>query len=133
MLEKFHRVKFLGHAQTWWAHIDRNHLDQTVMYPKGPVMRGGLTDRYLTDYPNMYGDLSAGSGLNALTRDEEFARDFVTRHRDKLIFGSDCSCRDGGGPKCLGSQIIGAIRRLASDQQTERKLLYENAKTVFRL
>jgi predicted TIM-barrel fold metal-dependent hydrolase len=133
MLEKFHRVKFLGHAQTWWGHIDRNHLDQTVMYPKGPVVRGGLTDRYLTDYPNMYGDLSAGSGFNALTRDEEFARDFVTRHRDKLIFGSDCSCRDGGGPKCLGSQIIGAIRRLAGDRQTERKLLYENAKTVFRL
>ena len=34
-------------------------------------MRVGLTDRYLTDYPNMYGDLSATSGLNALTRDED--------------------------------------------------------------
>jgi predicted TIM-barrel fold metal-dependent hydrolase len=133
MLEKFPRVKFIGHAQMWWANIDRNHTEPSVSYPKGPVTVGGLTDRYLSDYPNMYGDLSAGSGLNALTRDEDFARDFVRRHRDKLIFGSDCSCRDGGGPKCLGSQIIGAIRRLASDRQTERKLLYENATTVFRV
>ena len=133
MLEKFPRVNFLGHAQTWWANIDRNHSDQTVLYPKGPVTHGGLTDRYLTDYPNIYGDLSAGSGLNALTRDEDFAEDFVTRHRDKLLFGSDCSCREGGGPKCLGAQIIRAVGRLAVDREIERKLLYENAKTLFRL
>jgi predicted TIM-barrel fold metal-dependent hydrolase len=133
MLEKFPRVKFLGHAQTWWANIDRNHIDQTVLYPKGPVTSGGLTDRYLSDYPNMYGDLSAGSGLNALRRDEEFTRDFLTRHRDKLLFGSDCDDRDGGGPNCLGAQIIATIRRLAANRQIERKLLYENAKRVFRL
>jgi predicted TIM-barrel fold metal-dependent hydrolase len=133
MLEKFPRVKFIGHAQTWWANIDREHADQTVLYPKGPVTSGGLTDRYLSDYPNMYGDLSAGSGLNALTRDENFARDFLTRHRDKLLFGSDCNDRDGGGPDCLGARIIAAVRRLAADRQIERRLLYENAKTVFRL
>jgi predicted TIM-barrel fold metal-dependent hydrolase len=133
MLEKFPRVKFLGHAQTWWGNVDRDYADQTVMYPKGPVTSGGLTDCYLTDYPNMYGDLSAGSGLNALARDENFARDFVTRHQDKLLFGSDCNDRDGGGPSCLGAQIIAAIRRLSANRQIERKLLYENAKKVFRL
>jgi predicted TIM-barrel fold metal-dependent hydrolase len=133
MLDKFPRVKFLGHAQTWWGNIDRNFADQTVMYPKGPVTSGGLTDRYLSDYANMYGDLSAGSGLNALTRDEDFTRDFLMRHRDKLLFGSDCSDRDGAGANCLGAQIIAAIRRLAPASQIERKLLYENAKKLFRL
>jgi predicted TIM-barrel fold metal-dependent hydrolase len=133
MLEKFSRVNFLGHAQTWWANIDRNHTDQSVLYPKGPVTPGGLTDRYLSDYPNMYGDLSAGSGLNALRRDEDFTRDFLARHRGKLLFGSDCSDRDGGGPACLGAGIIATIRRLAGDRQIERKLLYENAHRLFRL
>jgi len=133
MLEKYPRVTFLGHAQTWWANIDRNHHDQSVLYPKGPVTPGGLTDRYLGDYPNIYGDLSAGSGLNALTRDESFTRDFITRHQDKLVFGSDCSDPDGGGPKCQGSQTIAAIRRLAADPRIERKLLCENAKRIFRL
>ena len=133
MLEKYPTVNFLGHAQTWWGNIDRNHADQRVMYPKGPVVRGGLTDRYLSDYPNMFGDLSAGSGLNALTRDEEFARDFLTRHQDKLIYGSDCSDLDGSGPKCQGAQTIAAIRRLAGSKTIERKLLYGNAKALFRL
>ena len=133
MLEKFPRVKFIGHAQMWWANVDRHHREPSESYPKGAVTPGGLTDRYLSDYPNMYGDLSAGSGLNALTRDEDFARDFVRRHRDKLVFGSDCSCRDGGGPKCLGGQIVNAIRRLAADAQIERKLLYDNANLLFRI
>jgi predicted TIM-barrel fold metal-dependent hydrolase len=133
MLEKYSDVTFIGHAQTWWGHIDKNHRDQTVMYPKGPVTMGGLTDRYLADYPNMYGDLSAGSGLNALTRDEDFTRGFLTRQQDKLIFGSDCSDHEGSGPKCLGSQTILAIRRLAANKAIERKLLFENARKVFHL
>jgi predicted TIM-barrel fold metal-dependent hydrolase len=133
MLEKYPRVTFLGHAQTWWANVDKNHRDQSVLYPKGPVTIGGLTDRYLSDYPNMYGDLSAGSGLNALTRDEPVTTDFLTRHQDKLIFGSDCSDSDGGGPKCQGAQTIATIRRLAASKSIERKLLYGNATRIFRL
>ena len=133
MLEKYPRVTFLGHAQTWWANIDRNHRDQSVLYPKGPITPGGLTERYLTDYPNMFGDLSAGSGLNALTRDEAFTQEFLTRHQDKLVFGSDCSDVDGSGPKCQGAQTIATIRRLAANRTIERKLLYENAKRMFRL
>jgi predicted TIM-barrel fold metal-dependent hydrolase len=134
MLEKYPKVSFLGHAQTWWANIDRNYRDDPAqLYPKGPVARGGLTDRYLSDYSNMYGDLSAGSGLNALTRDEDFTRDFLTRHQDKLVFGSDCSDADGAGPKCQGAQTIATIRRLAANHTVERKLLYENAKKLIGL
>jgi predicted TIM-barrel fold metal-dependent hydrolase len=133
ILEKYPRVNFLGHAQTWWGNIDKNHLDQSVMYPKGPVTRGGLTDRYLSDYPNMFGDLSAGSGNNALTRDEDFTRDFLQRHQDKLVYGSDCSDHEGAGPKCIGAQTIAAIRRLSASKAIERKLLYENAKKLMRL
>jgi predicted TIM-barrel fold metal-dependent hydrolase len=133
MLEKYPKVRFIGHAQTWWANIDKNHADQKVLYPKGPVTPGGFTDRYLRDYPNMYGDLSAGSGLNALTRDEAFAREFLTRHQDKLLFGSDCNDREGGGAKCQGTQTIAAIRRLCASKSIERKLLCENAKRLFSL
>ena len=133
MLEKYPRVNFIGHAQTWWANIDKNHLDQKVLYPKGPVTPGGLTDRYLADYPNMFGDLSAGSGLNALTRDEDFTRGFLERHQSKLLFGSDCSDHDGSGPRCQGSQTIAAVRRLAPGPAAVRKLLYGNAKQLLRL
>ena len=133
MLGKFPRVNFIGHAQTWWANIDKNHADQKVLYPRGPVAAGGLTDRYLADYPNMFGDLSAGSGLNALTRDEAFTRGFLARHQDKLLFGSDCNDGEGTGAKCQGSQTIAAIRRLSPDAAITRKLLHANAKKLLRL
>ncbi|MEP6663254.1 MAG: amidohydrolase family protein, partial [Verrucomicrobiota bacterium] len=92
----------------------------------------GLTDRYLQDYPNMFGDLSAGSGLNALTRDEDHARDFLKRHQDKLMYGSDCSDAMGSGPECQGAQTIAALRRLVPSEKIERKLFYKNAKKLFR-
>jgi predicted TIM-barrel fold metal-dependent hydrolase len=133
MLEKYPRTTFIGHAQTWWANIDKNHKDQSVLYPKGKVTPGGITDRYLSDYPNMYGDLSAGSGLNAFTRDEDHARQFIRRHQDKLLYGSDCNDLDGQGSKCTGAQMIAAVRRLSPNKDIERKLLYRNARRVFRI
>ena len=133
MLEKFPKVNFIGHAQTWWANIDKDHKDQSVLYPKTKVTPGGMTDRYLSDYPNMFGDLSAGSGLNSLIRDEDHTRAFLERHQDKLLYGSDCVDTIGRGPGCQGAQTIAAIRRLAPNTKIERKLLYENAKKLFRI
>ena len=134
MLEKFPKTIFFGHAQTWWAHIDKNYKDDTSnLYPKGKLTPGGITDRYLSDYANMYGDLSAGSGLNALMRDEEHARDFIQRHQDKLVYGSDCNDLVGMVPDCQGAKTIETVRRLAPSKQIERKLLYANAQRVFRL
>jgi predicted TIM-barrel fold metal-dependent hydrolase len=133
MLEKYSKTVFIGHAQTWWANIDRDHADQKILYPKGKVTAGGLTDRYLSDYPNAYADMSAGSGLNALTRDEDHAREFLRRHQDKILYGSDCLDPVGSGAKCQGSQTIAAIRRLAPSKAIERKVLFENAKNVLRI
>jgi len=132
VVEKFPTVPFIGHAQTWWANIDAK-ADQAVLYPKGPVTAGGITDRLLQDYPNVFADMSAGSGLNAMLRDEEHARGFFDRHQDKLLYGSDCSDSIGEGPKCSGSQMIATIRRLAPNKTAERKILFENAKRVLKL
>lgn len=132
MLEKFPKTAFIGHAQTFWANIDKNHSDQQVLYPKGKVTPGGLTDRYLADYPNMFADMSAGSGLNALTRDEDHTRGFLDRHQNKILFGSDCADAVGKGAECQGSQTIAAIRKLAPNKAAERKILFENAKKLFR-
>ncbi|MEO9004224.1 MAG: amidohydrolase family protein [Ginsengibacter sp.] len=135
MLQKYPKVNFIGHAQTWWANIDKKHTDQSVLYPDGPVTAGGITDRYLSDYPNMYGDLSAGSGLNALTRDEDHARLFLERHQDKLVYGSDCDDTSGlaSALNCSGALDIAEIRKLVPDKKIQRKLLYENSKKLFRL
>ena len=132
ILEKFPKVNFIGHAQTFWANIDAKAA-QPVLYPKGPVTPGGLTDKYLADYANFFADMSAGSGLNALLRDEEHARSFITRHADKLMFGSDCNDAVGEGEKCSGSQMLTAIRRLSPSKEVERKLLFGNAQRLMNL
>jgi len=87
----------------------------------------------LSDYPNMFGDCSAGSGLNALTRDEDFTPAFLERHQNKLVFGSDCEDAVGSGSKCQGAQILAAIRRFAPNKAIERKILYENARKLLKL
>ena len=130
VLKRYRKVNFIGHAQTWWGHIsaDPNLND---MYPKGRVKPGGLLDKLLADYSNIYGDLSADSGLNALTRDPEFTLGFLERHSRKLIWGSDCDCRDGkgGGVKrgyCIAGRCLAALRELVSNRQDLRLMLYEN-------
>ena len=132
ILEKFPKVNFIGHAQTWWGNIDRNH-DQTVMYPKTKVTPGGVTDRLLSDYSNMYADLSAGSGLNAMLRDEDHAREFIKRHQGKLIYGSDCNDRLGFGEKCSGAQQLETIKRLSPSEEVTRKILSGNARRVLKI
>lgn len=103
------------------------------MYPTGKVTPGGLTDRLLSNYPNMFGDFAAPSGLNAIIRDEDHMREFIERHQDKLLFGSDCTDTMGHGPSCAGAMIINAIRKVSPSKIIERKLLFENAKKLLRL
>lgn len=132
MLAKYPKTHFIGHAQTFWGNIDKAH-EQKNLYPKGKVTPGGLTDRYLADYPNMFADMSAGSGLNALTRDEAHTTAFFERHQDKILYGSDCNDHLGRGPGCQGAATLAAIRQLAPSKAVERKILFENAKKLFRL
>jgi predicted TIM-barrel fold metal-dependent hydrolase len=130
VLKRYPKVNFIGHAQTWWGHISADP-DLNDMYPKGRVKPGGLVDKLLADYSNIYGDLSADSGLNAITRDPEFSRGFLERHSRKLIWGSDCDCRDGkgGGTKrgyCIAGRCLEALRKLVSNPRDLRRMLYDN-------
>jgi predicted TIM-barrel fold metal-dependent hydrolase len=134
MLKKYPNVNFIGHAQTWWANIDKACDNSPKnLYPTGKVTPGGVTDRYLSDYPNMYADLSAGSGHNAFKRDPDHGRAFIQRHQDKLLYGSDCADRIGHGKACSGEMQIAQVRAFSPNKAVERKVLYENAKKLFRL
>jgi predicted TIM-barrel fold metal-dependent hydrolase len=138
VLDAYPQVNFIGHAPTWWAHISAE-VSTEGGYPKGKVKKGGLTDRWLSDYPNLYADLSANSGLTALTRDAEFAAEFIRRHRRKLIWGSDCSCRDGNGlgytdGKCIGRECLAALRRLsAGDAAIFRQIVWDNGARLLKI
>jgi predicted TIM-barrel fold metal-dependent hydrolase len=81
---------FIGHANAWWSSISADVTPQMLGgYPTGPVKPGGAIERLMDRYENLYGDLSAGSGLNAIRRDPDFGREFLIRRADRLLFGTD--------------------------------------------
>ncbi len=88
-LRRFPKLRFLGHSQAFWAEISTiRTVDDRFGYPTGPVTEGAVP-RLLRQYPNLYGDLSAGSGYNALARDREYAVKFLSEFQDRLLFGTD--------------------------------------------
>lgn len=146
MLRAYPRTIFVGHGDLFWAHISAD-VPTDRGYPAGPIKKGGLTDRWLSDYPNLYADMSANSGNNALSRDTEFSAGFIARHKDKLIFGSDCSCADGHGAgisqnnnpeaariagKCVARETLAVLKRLSSPE-VFRKITWENGVKLFKV
>ena len=132
MLKKFPKTTFIGHADAFWANVSADYAEDTS-YPKGPIKPGGVTDKFLGDYPNLYADMSANSGNNFLNRDPEFAARFIVRHQNKLMFGSDCSCADGRGTsgrgasagRCIARATLTTLKKLAAPE-VFRKIVWEN-------
>ena len=88
-LKKFPNLIFLGHSQCFWAEIGSiEGVDNRNSYPKGKVTEGRVVE-LMRKYPNLHGDLSAGSGHNAVSRDEEFGLRFMEEFQDRLYFGTD--------------------------------------------
>ena len=89
-LKKFPKLKLIGHSQKWWSEISGDNTEAIRGdRPKTPVVPGGRGVELLRNYPNMYGDLSAGSGGNAIMRDPAFGYKFLEEFQDKLFFGVD--------------------------------------------
>jgi len=90
MLRDFPATNFIGHAMAFWAEIDGNITDEARGgYPKGKIEKEGRLWKLLRTYPNLYGDLSAGSGYNAISRDPEAGIRFMEEFQNKLLFGTD--------------------------------------------
>jgi len=87
VLKAFPKLIFLGHSQPFWAEISRDPGPRGG-YPKGKVAPGRLVE-LMRRYPNLHGDLSAGSGYNAITCDPEFGYRFLEEFQDRLYFGTD--------------------------------------------
>ncbi|MCX5642117.1 MAG: amidohydrolase family protein [Candidatus Omnitrophica bacterium] len=88
-IQKCPGTNFLGHAPGFWTHISKDERYDKESYPTSKVIPGGTLLSMLRQYPNLYCDLSAGSGLNALKRDPEFTKDFLLEFQDRILYGRD--------------------------------------------
>ncbi len=89
VLKAYPDLVFLAHSQAFWAEIGAEIPEgKRGGYPKGKVTPGRVVD-LMREHPNLHGDLSAGSGLNAISRDPEFGYAFMEEFQDRLYFGTD--------------------------------------------
>ena len=92
-LRRFPKLIILGHGPAFWAEIGEldTPLDRAG-YPPYPLRREGVVPKLFRRYPNLHGDLSAGSGANAFLRDPDYAMKFLDEFQDRLLYGTDiCS------------------------------------------
>jgi len=83
-------LKIIGHSQAFWAELSGDlKPEERGIYPTGPVTEGGTITRLLRAYPNLYCDLSAGSGSNAMMRDPDHAAKFLEEFSDRIMYGCD--------------------------------------------
>ncbi|HCU34416.1 MAG TPA: hypothetical protein DGT21_02910 [Armatimonadetes bacterium] len=126
----------LGHSAAFWSHISGDVTPETWGgYPKGSVADGGRIPELMRKYPNMIGEMSAGSGYNAVSRDPEFGYAFFNEFQDQLVFGTDV-CRPQNKDDVLinlKNFLEDALAKGRISQQVFDKLTHQNAQRILKL
>jgi len=123
-LQLFPDLVFLAHSQTFWAEMGT--LDtpgDRYGYPMYPVREEGVVPKLMRRYPNLYGDLSAGSGCNALRRDREYGIRFIHEFQDRLLFGTDICAPDTPTP------LVDYLLLLREEGDISKKVFEKIART----
>ena len=81
------------------------------------LLRSSNAVNLFEHHPNLWADLSAGSGLTAMRRDSEHAVTFITRYQDRLLYGRDAPGND------LQEFLVG----LDMSKSVREKVMSENA------
>lgn len=71
VLRMFPKCKVVAHAY-WWRQLGN-----------------GTCDRQLREHPNLYADMSGHVVVQVLDRDRKYAREFLIRHQDKILWATD--------------------------------------------
>lgn len=119
---------FLAHSQVFWAEISADVTEEMrTGYPSGSVDPGRVVE-LMRRYPNLHGDLSAGSGFNAISRDPEFGYRFLEEFQDRLYFGTDIANAPQDLPIVEYFDTLRAQRIL--DTKILDKIEWRNAQTL---
>lgn len=133
-LKKFPRLKFIGHSQPFWFEMSQHPPESADAdrnaYPAGRVIPG-RAPQLLEQYDNLYGDLSADSGGNAVLRDPDYGLAFLEKFQDKLMYGSDTVTSRNHYP--LGLYLDSLLRQSKLSAAAYTKICRTNAERVFRI
>lgn len=133
MLKKHPNLKLIGHSQAFWAEISDDVTEQSRKgYPKGKVNEGRMV-KLMREYPNLYADLSATSGSNAIMRDEEFGAKFIEEFSDRIMYGCDVCLNTQTFPFPFAEHLDKLCESGMISEESFRKIARENAIKVFKL
>ncbi len=103
---------FIGHGPGFWSKVK-------------------AADRLMSRFRNLYADISAGSGARGIGSDVNYGREFIVRHSDRVLFGTD------GGPWSLGKKEAAPqfelVERLGLPPAAKERLCRVNAEELFDL
>ncbi|MBE6644782.1 MAG: hypothetical protein E7612_05310 [Ruminococcaceae bacterium] len=126
MLKKHPKLKIFGHSQCFWSEIGENNEKIRTTYPKGKV-KGGRLPELLRECENLYCDLSAGSGANALMRDREHAARFIEEFADRILYGCDICAAVNTFPFDFDAFLTSMRESGEISEENYRKIVRENA------
>ena len=81
---------------------------------------GGKVPEMLRTYENLYADLSAGSGLTAISRDPDFGKAFLIEFQDRLLFGRDY----------FDTRLMDFLQEVDLPEDVFDKITYKNAQKL---
>lgn len=134
VLRNHPRLIVIGHSQCFWFELSKTgetDPNKRNSYPTGKVTEGRVPE-LMRKYPNLYCDLSAGSGQNALLRDTEYAIKFMEEFQDRLMFGTDWLYQEGGHfPFALATWLDYLCHTGTLSYEAYKKVSRENAERLF--
>jgi uncharacterized protein len=131
VLKTFPGLTFLAHSQVFWAEMSSDVTEENRHgYPAGKVTEGRVSE-LMRKYPNLHGDLSAGSGHNAIARDLDFGLKFLEEFQDRLYWGTDIANVPQDLPQVPFFQRL-KTEKLISEEAYE-KITWRNAVKLFNL
>ena len=134
MLKAFPDTVFAGHSPCFWNEISADVTDENrIGYIHGKIEKKGRLWQLFEENPNLYGDISAGSGYYSLSRDPEAGYSFLEKFSRQIVFGTD---RFGSisepFPEMLGF-INNAVENKLISSECYENITHLNAKRLLKL
>jgi hypothetical protein len=132
-LQQYPKLQFIAHSMPWWSEVGPHPTTtEREGYPSGPVQPGGRVPELMRRYKNLWGDLSAGSGFNAVNRDREWGYRFIEEFQDRLLMGHDVCVPSNDACPLMGF-LREALDAKRISQRAYQKVMGQNAAELLQL
>ncbi len=133
MLKKHPNMIMIGHSAAFWSEISECPVEMRNDYPTGKIEKEGRVQEMLRNCPNLYCDISAGSGANALMRDPEYAAKFLEEFSDRILYGTDVCSVENTYQYDFDSFLTKMVSDGMLSEENYEKIIRKNAVKLLKL